>query len=87
MGLSWQGSEYSLVLLPPGIFVTNPPNLPAEAITQQNYLSPANANYEIEFFNGYNGGSVTPYKYFRINNPGIGAWTYAILENTAPTIY
>ena len=85
MGISWRGSEYSLVLLPPGVFITNPPNLPAEAITQDNYLNASNAGYDIEFFNGYTVGSLAPYKYFKINNPGIGAWTYALIENTPPS--
>jgi hypothetical protein len=80
MGLSWQGSEYSIALLPPGVFVTNPPNLPAGAITQDNYLS---SNYDVEFLNG-NASYGKPYKFFRVNNPGIGAWTYAVVENTPP---
>jgi predicted acyltransferase (DUF342 family) len=84
MGISWEGSEYSLVVLPPGVFITNPPNLPPQAITQDNYSNAANAIYDIQFFNGYDSGAVAPYKYFRINNPGIGAWTYAIIENTPP---
>jgi hypothetical protein len=38
--------------------------------------------YNIELINGYTSGS--PYKFFRINNPGIGAWTYALIEDTPP---
>jgi hypothetical protein len=80
MGLSWQGSEYSIVLLPPGVFVTDPPNLPAGAITQDNYTT---SNYDAELVNGFSANG-KPYKYFRVNNPGLGAWTYAVVENTPP---
>ena len=80
MGLSWQGSEYSLVLLPPGIFVNDPPNLPEGAITQENYQ---NSAFDIDFINGFE-SSGKPYKFFQVNNPGIGAWTYAIIENESP---
>ena len=82
MGLSWQGSEYELVLLPPGQTVGAGGVLPPGAITQANYGS---SNYEVEFFNGA-GSYGKPYKYFRVNNPGIGAWTYAIIENTPPPV-
>jgi len=78
--MTWEGSEFSLVLLPPGIAVTNPPNIPAGAITQNNFQ---NSNYEVNFVNGY-ASHGTPYKYFHVNNPGLGQWTYAIVQNTAP---
>ena len=81
MGLSWQGSEYELVLLPPGQFVSPGGVLPPGAITESNAGS---SPYGVEFFDG----TVSygkPYKYFRVNNPGLGAWTYAIVENVPPT--
>jgi hypothetical protein len=90
MGLQWDGSNYNLVLLPPGCEITDPPNLPACAITEDNYWEPDYAEYDIEFFNGYNGqGSFNkPFKFFKVNNPlagGVGAWKYAIEEIVPPT--
>ncbi|MEJ2542671.1 MAG: T9SS type A sorting domain-containing protein [Calditrichaceae bacterium] len=82
MALAWQGSEYELVPLPPGVIVSDPYNLPPGAITEDNYDDPDNAGYEIEFFDGYD--DHYPFKYFRINNPGLGGWTYAIIENEPP---
>jgi hypothetical protein len=40
--------------------------------------------YNVELINGYVPGQNFPYKFFRVNNPGLGAWTYAVIENTAP---
>jgi hypothetical protein len=89
LGLDWQGSEYSLVLLTPGTIITasdvplDTANLPTGVISESNYLASEYVAYDIEFFDGYN--SSYPYKVFRVNNPGIGAWTYAIIEDQAPT--
>ena len=87
-GLQWQGSEYELVLLPPGItFDENNPVIPSGAITEDNYQS--FVDYNVEFFNGYDSTGVLfykPFKFFRVNNPGLGAWKYAILENEGPLV-
>jgi parallel beta-helix repeat protein len=83
MGLSWEGSEYSLVLLPPGIYLTTAGDIPPGAITQDNYNDPEFADYGIELINGY-ASTGTPYKFFRINHPGLGSWRYALIENTGP---
>jgi len=57
-----------------------PPDLPEGAITQENYQ---NSGFDIDFINGFE-SSGKPYKFFQVNNPGIGAWTYAIIEITPP---
>jgi hypothetical protein len=73
------------VVLPPGItFDENNPVVPPGAITEDNYQS--FPEYGVEFFDGYHGASQfnKPYKFFKIKNPGIGAWKYAVLEVTPP---
>ncbi len=72
-------------MLPPGVtFDENNPVVPPGAITEDNYQS--FPEYGVEFFDGYHGASQfnKPYKFFKINNPGIGAWKYAVLEVTQP---
>ncbi len=79
MGLSWEGSEFDIIPLPPGS-IMNSPTLPPGAITKDNYQ---NSPYNVTYVDGY-GTNGVPYKYFHINNPGLGQWTYAIVQTTAP---
>jgi hypothetical protein len=83
MGLSWQGSEYRIILLPPDIFINplNPTAIPEGAITEENYTT---SIYDVEFFDIYGLDQIYPHKFFRVNNPGVGQWTYALIEETKP---
>jgi hypothetical protein len=58
----------------------NPPALPEGAITEENYLS---SGMDVELVNGMSAYN-KPFKFFRVNNPAAGAWTYAVLENVPP---
>jgi hypothetical protein len=79
MGLSWEGSAYDFIVLPPGI-IMNSSTVPLGAITKDNYQ---NSPYNVSFVDGYATNGI-PYKYFHVNNPGLGQWTYAIVETTPP---
>jgi hypothetical protein len=86
MGLQWDGSEYELVLLPPGeTFNGSNDDLPPGAINEDDDNELFDT-YGVEFISGYDTYG-KPYKFFKVNNPlalGAGAWKYAILENEPP---
>ena len=84
MGVSWKGSLYNFIIIPPGVYYQLPldtNNIPPGLITESNYDT---SRFDIEFYNGYQGNNPIPYKFFRINHPTIGQWRYAIIEKVAP---
>ena len=82
--LSWEGSEYSILPVPPfdqngvKIKINGPADLQQYGITESN-----TQGYDVEFVDLFDENG-TPFKSVKVNNPIKGAWKYVIFQDDAP---